>query len=141
MKSKDGILKTNFDNYAKNVEAVLINPVWITQKDKKGKIKGVTIEDFQQLRFSKNLLIDGLIFVWVEKEIIWPIIKFFETQDFVYVENVCWVMLDETKKEEVESKQTIDVSDAYMREDYNFIRKSHKTLLMFRRLQKKNTIN
>ena len=58
------------------------------------------------------------------------------------MENVCWVMLDETKKEgkhhsltlvEVEAKQTIDVSDAYIREDYNFIRKSHKTLLMFRR--------
>lgn len=43
---KDGIVKTNFDNYAKNVEAILINPSWVTQKDKKGKIKGVTIEEF-----------------------------------------------------------------------------------------------
>jgi len=41
---------------------------------------------------------DGLVFVWVEKEIISEIIKFFEKQDMVYVENVCWVMLDSTKR-------------------------------------------
>lgn len=44
-------------------------------------------------------MIDGLVFVWVEKEIISDIIKYFETQDMLYVENVCWVMLDETKRE------------------------------------------
>lgn len=44
-------------------------------------------------------MIDGLVFVWVEKEIILPVIKFFEKQDMLYVENVCWVMLDETKKQ------------------------------------------
>ena len=43
-------------------------------------------------------MIDGLVFVWVEKEIISDVIKYFETQDMVYVENVCWVMLDETKR-------------------------------------------
>jgi hypothetical protein len=79
VKPKEGILKTNFDNHAKNVEAILINPAWITIKDKKGKIKGVTMDDFTQLRFSKTLMTDGLIFVWVEKEIILPVIKFFET--------------------------------------------------------------
>lgn len=59
-------------------------------------------------------------------------------------------MLDETKKQcnyhlslklfliEVEASQSIDVSPAYMREDYQYVRKSHKTMLMFRRLQKKN---
>jgi hypothetical protein len=43
-------------------------------------------------------MVDGLIFVWVEKEIILPVIKFFESQDLIYVENVCWVMLDQTKR-------------------------------------------
>ncbi len=52
------------------------------------------MEDFEQLRFSKSLMIDGLFFVWVEKEIIRAVIKYFETQDLTYVENVCWVMLD-----------------------------------------------
>jgi hypothetical protein len=44
-------------------------------------------------------MIDGLAFVWVEKEIISEVIKIFEKQDMMYVENVCWVMLDETKRE------------------------------------------
>lgn len=43
-------------------------------------------------------MIDGLVFIWVEKEIISDIIKIFEKQDMIYVENVCWVMLDETKR-------------------------------------------
>lgn len=79
MKPKEGILKTNFENYAKNIEALLINPTWVTSKDQKGKVTGVTMQDFEKLRFSKALMMDGLIFVWVEKEIIYPVIKFFET--------------------------------------------------------------
>lgn len=55
-------------------------------------------------------------------------------------------MLDRSKREgmsllnfiilllEVEAAQTIDVSPAYIRDDYQYLRKSHKTLLMFRRL-------
>jgi hypothetical protein len=43
-------------------------------------------------------MIDGLVFVWIEKEIILPIIKIMEKQDLTYVENVCWVMLDESKR-------------------------------------------
>lgn len=96
-KPKEDITKLNFDNYAKDVEAILINPPWnLNPKDKSGQ--GITIEEFEQLNFSKNLMIDGLAFIWVEKEIISPVIKFFETQDMIYVENLCWVMLDETKK-------------------------------------------
>jgi hypothetical protein len=37
---------------------------------------------------------DGLVFIWVEKEIISDLIKVFEDQDFTYVENVCYIMLD-----------------------------------------------
>ena len=43
-------------------------------------------------------MVDGLVFVWVEKEIISEMIKIMEKQDLTYVENVCWVMLDETKR-------------------------------------------
>lgn len=49
----------------------MINPQWnLNPKDKKGKGKGITMEEFEQLNFSKHLMIDGLVFVWVEKEII-----------------------------------------------------------------------
>ena len=37
------------------------------------------MEEFKQINFSKHLMIDGLVFIWVEKEIISDIIKFFET--------------------------------------------------------------
>ena len=61
-KPKESITKVNFDNYAKNVEAILINPQWnFAPKDKKGKGKGITMEEFEQLNFSKHLMIDGLV--------------------------------------------------------------------------------
>lgn len=41
---------------------------------------------------------DGLIFIWVEKEIISDVIKYMENQDIQYVENVCYVMLDQNEK-------------------------------------------
>ena len=37
---------------------------------------------------------DGMIFIWIEKEYIYEVIRHLETQDFYYVENVCYVMLD-----------------------------------------------
>jgi hypothetical protein len=46
VKVKEPIVRTNFDKYAKNVEAILLNPTWLSQKDKKGNLKGVTMEDF-----------------------------------------------------------------------------------------------
>jgi hypothetical protein len=63
----------------------------------------------------------------------------------LYVENVCWVMLDETKRKckisifthnfiEVDDSMSIDVSPAYICDESRFVRKSKKTLLMFRRL-------
>jgi hypothetical protein len=76
---KESIVNTNFDNYAKNVEAILINPKWVLSKDKKVKAKcGITVEEFSSIKFSKNLMIDGLVFIWVEKEIIYDIIKIME---------------------------------------------------------------
>lgn len=72
-------MKTNFDNYAKNVEAILINPKWAQGKDKKTKGKnGLTVEEFANIKLSKNLMIDGLVFIWVEKEIILDIIRIME---------------------------------------------------------------
>ena len=88
--------KLKLDTYAANVEAILINPNWhITDKRASHT---VTVEEFGQIQFSNKLMIDGLIFVWVEKEILFPVIKILEKQDFIYVENICWVMLDESKR-------------------------------------------
>jgi hypothetical protein len=45
-----------------------------------------------------SVMKDGLLFIWVEKELISDLIKCFEAQNFFYVENVCYVMLDQNKK-------------------------------------------
>jgi hypothetical protein len=131
------------------VEAILINPRWNISGFKPAKPDGtITTEDFAHLHFSNKLIVDGLVFVWVEKEIISQMIRIMEKQDLTYVENVCWVMLDETKRKckisfslynkEVDDKKTTDVSPAYIRDDSNYVKKSHKTLLIFRRFKKGN---
>lgn len=54
---------------------------------------GVTIQDFQKLKIPDDVMKDGMLFVWVEKEYIMEIVRHLETQNFFYVENVCYVML------------------------------------------------
>jgi len=53
----------------------------------------VTIQDFQKLKIPDDVMKDGMLFVWVEKEYIMEIVRHLETQNFFYVENVCYVML------------------------------------------------
>lgn len=87
----------NLDSYASKVEAILINPPWNGPSSDKKRPGSVSFDEFSKLNFSKSLMVDGLVFIWVDKELIAKVIKYFETQDMQYVENVCWVMLDEPK--------------------------------------------
>ena len=52
----------------------------------------MTLEDFKKISFSKAFFDDGIVFIWVEKEIISKVIEIFEKMEMQYVENVCWVM-------------------------------------------------
>lgn len=79
---------------------------------------------------------DGMIFIWVEKEYIYDICVHLETQGFQYVENVCYVMLEPNMEKEVRNFATIDATPAFIQEDYTYLKKSHKSLLMFRRISK-----
>ena len=78
---------------------------------------------------------DGILFIWVEKELIYQIITFFEKQGFAYVENVCYVTLDQKVKQSVIGYNNTDATPAIARKKYDFLNKSHKTLLMLRRLK------
>lgn len=49
---------------------------------------------------------------------------------------MCWVMLNKDMKRDVEKTRLIDVTPAFVRDDYSYLKKSKKTLLMFRRLSK-----
>lgn len=77
---------------------------------------------------------DGLVFIWVEKEIIHDIILCFEKEDFFYVENVCYVMLDQRKKADIDNSREIDITDSFVKQDYEYLKKTKKTLLIFRRV-------
>jgi hypothetical protein len=50
------------------------------------------------LSLPKSLLRDGLVFIWVEKEINFYINIFMEAQGFTYVENFAWLMLNPKMK-------------------------------------------
>lgn len=64
----------------------------------RGVSQGITMEDFKQLKFPPALMKDGMLFIWVEKEYIFDVICHLENENFYYVENVCWVMLDESMR-------------------------------------------
>ena len=60
--------------------------------------RGITMKEFRELNLSSKLMLDGILFIWVEKEYIFDVVKFLEDQKFYYVENMCWVMLDKQMK-------------------------------------------
>ena len=57
------------------------------------------MNEFKKLIFPKTMMQDGILFIWVEKEHIMDVVKFLEEQEFYYVENVCYIMLDDTMKD------------------------------------------
>lgn len=81
----------NLEKVAKNVECVLINPPW--------ESKNFSLQEFEKIKISKLVVRDGLVMIWSKKEYISEIMRFMNAQDFTYVENIAWVMLDKEKEE------------------------------------------
>ena len=94
---------------------------------------GLTIDEFSKIRIPEEVLRDGIIFIWVQKELIFSVIKVLESQNFEYVENLCHVMLDPKYFEATKRIGNTDATPAIYREPYRFLNKSHRTLLMLRR--------
>ncbi len=133
-----------------------LKPELPKEKYKRAFDQGLLVEDkefllpkhpyiFRQLErlyFTKHVLREGIIFIWVEKEYQFPVIKYFEQQGFFYIENMTWVTMDKTKKRQVDKKRTIHVDEAFdTSESGPIFRKAHKTLLMMRRISDENTAN
>lgn len=92
---KSKVLDLNLSDHAENVQAILMNPPWENSYSSEKQPKKISIEDFKKsFDIPTSVMKDGLVFIWVEKEFIFDLIKCFEKQDFFYVENVCYVMLD-----------------------------------------------
>lgn len=130
-----------------DVEAVLIHAKWadhgfdpLTQTVKPHKdgvrqkaFSGINIEDFKKLHIPDSVMRDGILFIWAEKELIYEIVIHFEKQGFAYVENVTYCMLDKKEQRSTVLRNTTDATPAIARKNYDFLNKSHKTLLMLRR--------
>ena len=56
------------------------------------------IEDFKKLEIPPEVMKEGIMFIWTEKELIQEVIIHFEKQGFDYVENMVYVMLDPDMK-------------------------------------------
>jgi len=60
----------------------LINPPWkysvSNEPNLKKERKTISIEDFQKLTIPTSVMKDGLVFIWVEKDIISEVIKHME---------------------------------------------------------------
>jgi len=96
--TKQPIYYQDLSKYASDVTAILINPPWenaVTTVFNSSKQKNITIADFTKLVIPTSVMKDGLVFIWVEKEVICEVMRHFKAQDFDYVENVCYVMLDQ----------------------------------------------
>jgi hypothetical protein len=92
---KNKVLEVSLEDHALDVQAILVNPPWENTFNSEKQPKKISIEEFKKsFNIPKTVMKDGLVFIWVEKEYIFDLIKCFEKLDFFYVENVCYVMLD-----------------------------------------------
>ena len=115
-----------------------MNPPWENTFNSEKQPKKISIEEFKKsFSIPTTVMKDGLVFIWVEKEYIFDLIKCFEKLDFFYVENVCYVMLDQIRKKEIDDSREIDINDSFVRQEYQFLKKTKKTLLIFRRMSQK----
>lgn len=94
---------------------------------------GLSIEEFMKLEIPNSVMKDGMIFIWVEKEYMYNIVQHLEKMNFFYVENVCYIALNREMQKEVRNFATIDATPAFCTDEFSYLRKSHRSLLMFRR--------
>ena len=74
-----------------DVEAILINPkfsdhgfdpltgnVRSLDGERKKAFSGISLAEFKKLRIPDSVMREGILFIWVEKELMYEIIEFFE---------------------------------------------------------------
>jgi len=87
----DDVSSHDLNSYAKDLQAILINPPWSNKAPK------FDFNKFSKLKLPLNKMKEGLIFIWTEKEYIHDVVYYFENMDIKYVENMVWVTLDTNK--------------------------------------------
>ena len=67
--------------------------------DVRSAFSGLKIEQLKKLIIPPEVMKEGMLFIWAEKELIGEILDHFEQQGFEYVENMVYVMLDPNMKQ------------------------------------------
>jgi N6-adenosine-specific RNA methylase IME4 len=99
----------NFDfSQLDKFHAVLIDPPW----------DRISLDEFDDIPID-DIIENGYVFIWVEKEYISHVLDRMKRSRFNYIENLCWV------KEEVNHK--------YSRGEYEYLARSHNTMLLFKK--------
>ena len=111
--------------FSSSFEAVLINAPLDLPKAAKLKLK-----------FLKNLIPKGLIFLWSQKSEIKEWVEIMEKFKFNYVENLVWVQVDKKATEKVGGLENLQdfSTDLLVRSKNTPFAASHLTLLMFRKV-------
>lgn len=66
--------------------------------DNRAAYSGLRIEELKKMVIPPDVMKEGMLFIWAEKELISEILDHFEGQGFEYVENMVYVMLDQDMK-------------------------------------------
>ncbi|OMJ74644.1 hypothetical protein SteCoe_26388 [Stentor coeruleus] len=123
---KGEVLHNNVFNlkFDQSFEAILINPPI-----------GLPLRNKAKLKFLKNLMHKGLVFLWTCKGEIKEWVETMEKFKLHYVENLVWVQVDKKKIEAVGGLENLQdfSTDLLQKQRGSPFASSHMTLLMFRK--------
>lgn len=70
--------------HVKDIQALFINIIWKTGNKK----NGIPFEEFRNLNLSEpSIMRNGIIFIWVDKEIMGDLMHYMDSMKFTYIEN------------------------------------------------------
>mmetsp|Transcript_28809 Transcript_28809/g.51287 ORF Transcript_28809/g.51287 Transcript_28809/m.51287 type:complete len:297 (-) Transcript_28809:1423-2313(-) len=100
---------------------------------------GMSLKQKKKLKFVRELMSNGLIFLWSSKAEIKEWIEVFERFNYQYVENLAWIKVDEEQvKKSGGLSELTDFTPELIRQDRHApLNESHSTLLILRRLPAK----
>ena len=116
------VLDFDLTSLGHDFTGIYMNPPWkkFNQPLQPGQI---TAEDFAKLQLPREVLDVGLIFIWVEKEVIHAVLDALEKWEYRYVENLVWV------------RENVD--NTFRHDPGQFFRTTKSTLLICRKENKK----
>lgn len=100
---------------------------------------GMTLKQKKKLKFVRDLMQNGLVFLWSSKAEIKQWIEVFERWHFQYVENLAWIKVDEEQVSKAGGLNVLtDFTPEFIRqEQHTPLNESHSTLLILRRMPAK----